>query len=230
VLEAINYNGEDWEAAKSSESSGLRSLQKAKVKRMADRARVLAAVFVIGSIIASLQAQTPRAPQDGSDVKVDYAATRREIRNFENVLNNVISSTFSASPFALVQKPKGVYLQGYGVELSFLINIHRAVISTPFGDYRQGGAEVTPELKKRRIEDLKEKLVKVLQESGDSLHQLRRDELVTIVAFFEDRNFPDEPNENKTLILSVHKKDLDELGRRDDRWNEFKQRMRIVEY
>ena len=176
-----------------------------------------------------LAAQTPRPPQEGLEIKVDYAATRREIQNFEAILNDVISSAFSSSPFALVQKPKGVYLQGYGVTLSFLINIHRAVLNTPFGVVRQG-ADVTPELKKRRIEDLKEKLVKVLLDNGDSLHQLRKDELVTIVAFFEDRNFPDEPNENKTLVLSVQKKDLDELGGRDDRWNELKQRMRIVEY
>ena len=196
---------------------------------MAVFARVVLAVLLSGSLSSSLEAQATRSPQEGSDVKVDYTATRREIRNFEGILNSVISSMFGSSPFALVQKPKGVYLQGYGVELSFLINIHRAVISTPFGDYRQG-IEITPELKKRRIDELKERLVKVLQDNGDGLRQLKKDELVTIVAFFEDRNFPDEPNENKTLILSIHKKDLDELARRDDRWNEFKQRMTIVEY
>ncbi len=196
---------------------------------MVRRAGVIAEFLVVGSLLTPLEARTPRPPQESAEVKVDYAATRREIQRFEGILNNVITSTFSSSPFALVQKPKGVYLQGYGVELSFLINIHRAVINTPFGEYRQG-VDVTPELKKRRIEDLKEKLVKVLLDNGDSLHQLRKDEVVTIVAFFEDRNFPDEPSENKTLILSMQKKDLDELARKDDRLSEFKQRMKIVEY
>ncbi len=193
------------------------------------RAAVIVAFVVLGTLNESRAAQAPRSPQDGSKVAVDYAATRREIRNFENILFNVISSTFSASPFALVQKPKGVYLQGYGVTVSFLINIHRAVLTTPFGDIRQG-VDVTPELKKRRIEELKNKLIKVLLDNGDSLHQIQKDDYVTIVAFFEDRNFPDEPNENKTLVLSIMKKDLDELARRDDRWTEFKQRIRIVEY
>jgi hypothetical protein len=46
----------------------------------------------------------------------------------------------------------------------------------------------------------------------------------------EDRNFPDEPSENKTIVLSVLKRDLDEFGNRSDRLKEFKQRMKIVEY
>jgi hypothetical protein len=194
---------------------------------MSYRARAFVTIIILGFLNEFLAAQG--ALQERSEIKIDYAATRREIQNFEAILNDVISSTFSSSSFALVQKPKGVYLQGYGVTLSFLINIHRAVLNTPFGEIRQG-ADVTPELKKRRIEDLKEKLVRVLLDNGDSLRQLRKDELVAIVAFFEDRSFPDEPNENKTLILSVQKKDLDELAHKDDRWKEFKQRMRIVEY
>jgi len=201
----------------------------AKVNKMDCRVRVFATIFILGSLSGSVAAETPRPPQQGSEIKVDYAATRREIQYFEGILNDVISMTFRSSPFALVQKPKGVYLPGYGVTLSFLINIHRAVLNTPFGEVRQG-ADITPELKKRRMEDLKEKLIKVLLDNGDSLRQLRKDEFVTIVAFFEDRNFPDEPNENKTLVLSVQKKDLDELAHKDDRWKEFKQRMRIVEY
>ncbi len=196
---------------------------------MDNRARTLAAVLVVGLLSGPLAAQVPRQAQEGSEIKVDYAATRKEIRNLEVVLTNVINSTVNTGSFALVQVPKGVYLQGYGVTISFLINIHRAVLRTPFGDIRQG-VEVTPELKKKRIAELKEKLIKALLDNGDSLRQLRKEDYVTIVAFFEDRNFPDEPSENKTLVLSVLKKDLDELAHRDDRRAEFIQRMRIVEY
>ncbi|HYK88783.1 MAG TPA: hypothetical protein VE398_08440 [Acidobacteriota bacterium] len=191
--------------------------------------RAFASIIVVAFLSGSLAAQGPRQPQEGSKIQVDYAATRREIRSFEVILANVIKATFSSSPFALVQEPKGVYLQGYGVTVTFLINIHRAVLRTPFGDVRQG-VEVTPELKKRRIAELKDKLIKVLLDDGDSLRQLRKEDFVTVVAFIEDTNFPDEPNENKTLVLSVLKKDLDELARKDDRRAEFIQRMRIVEY
>src|SRR5262249_504002 len=101
-------------------------------------------------------------------------------------------------------------------------------VNTPFGQVRR--EEITPEQKRRRIEDLKDKLVKVLQDSGDTLRQLKKEETVSIVVFVEDRNMPDEENQNKTIVLSVLKKDLDELGHKDDRSREFKQRMKIVEY
>jgi hypothetical protein len=69
-----------------------------------------------------------------------------------------------------------------------------------------------------------------LQNSGDNFPQLRKDERVAIIVFVEDRNIPGEANENKTIIMSALKKDLDEFGHRNDRLKEFKQRMKIVEY
>jgi len=57
-----------------------------------------------------------------------------------------------------------------------------------------------------------------------------RDESVSIIAFFEDRNFPDEESQSKTIVLSAKKRDLEELARKEDRLKEFKQRMKTVEY
>ncbi|NLT67704.1 MAG: hypothetical protein GXX84_13970 [Acidobacteria bacterium] len=163
--------------------------------------------------------------QDG---KLDYALAQKDMLKFEMNLNNLISSVFSSNPFAVVQKAKGAYLPGYGASISFLINIHRAVINSPFGEIRT--RDLSPELKKRRIEELKEKLIRLLQDSGQEFRQLSRNDCVTIVAHVEDRNFPGEPNSNRIIVLSVLKKDLDEFGRKADRFNEFKQRMKIVEY
>jgi len=165
----------------------------------------------------------------GAQEGADYAALRQDILKFEAIVNQTINSAFSASPFAVVQKAKGAYLQGYGISLTFLINIHRAVVHTPFGDARTG-IDMTPELKKQRIEELKERLIQMLLDNGDNFRSLRKEDYVTIVAFIEDRNFPDEPSGNKTIVLSALKKDLDELGRRNERLKEFKQRMKIVEY
>jgi hypothetical protein len=188
----------------------------------------LVAIGVTGAGTGTLFAQAARGPQD-VDLKVDYSVARREITAFENVLSGVVVSTFSSSPFALVQKPKGVYLPGYGVTFNFLVNVHRAVIDTPFGQIRNRN-DATPELKKKIIEDLKDKLIRALLDNGDSLKQLRREDSISIVAFTEDLNFPDEPNQNKTIILTVVKKDFEDVARKDDKWKEFKQRMKIVEY
>jgi hypothetical protein len=167
--------------------------------------------------------------QDSSDVRADYLSTREDILKFENVINEALNSIFSSSSFAVVQKPKGVYLQGYGINFTFVINIHRAMVSTPFGEVRARSA-VTPEMKIQRIEELKGKLIQVLQNNSEIFQHIRKEENVSIVAFFEDRNFPGEPSANKTIVLTALKKDLDELGHRNDRLKEFKQRMKIVEY
>jgi hypothetical protein len=188
----------------------------------------LLATWLAGTKSGILFAQGARGPQE-VDVKVDYTVARSEIVRFEDILSKVVASAFSSSPFALVQKPKGVYLPGYGVTFNFLVNVHRAVIDTPFGQIRNRN-DATPELKKRIIEDLKDRLIRTLLENGESLKQVRKEDSISIVAFTEDLNFPDEPNQNKTIILTVVKKDFEDVARKDDRWKEFKQRMKIVEY
>jgi hypothetical protein len=198
-----------------------------RVRRAA--AAALAGMFAAGIPAARAGGQSVRPYQDAPDARIDYTSARREIQSFEVAVHNAISSTFTG-PFGLVQKPKGVYLQGYGVMFDFLVNIHRAVLNTPFGEFTDREKQMTPEQKKRRIEELKEKLVRVLLERGEALRQLRRDESVTIVAFFEDRNFPGEANQNRTIVLRAYKRDLDELGRKENGSKELVRRMEIVEY
>jgi hypothetical protein len=168
-----------------------------------------------------LLAQGPRVSQD-SEMKVDYAAARREIVGFESILNKAIAPTFVSSPFGLVQKPKGVYLPGYGLTFTLLINVHRVVVDTPFGLISR--TDISPELKKKVVEDVKDKLIRTILENGSALLQVRKEEWITVVAFVEDMNFPDEPNQNKTIVLSVLKRDFDGNAGKD------RQRMKIVEY
>ena len=177
-----------------------------------------------------LAAPSSFGQQGKVDSKVDYASAQQDILRFEAVINGAINSTFSSSPFAVVQQAKGVYLQGYGACFQFLVNIHRAVINTPFGKVRRSSANMAPEIKKKRIEDLKDKLIIVLQNSSGIFAGLPEENCITIVAHIEDRNIPDEPNANKTIVLSVLKKDLDELGNTSDRLEEFKKRIKIIEY
>ncbi len=192
---------------------------------MANNKRSTAGLLFI--LMFGIPLAAPAGQEDAA--KPDYGSMRRHILQFEAAINDVINSSFSTSPFAVVQKAKGAYLQGYGLSFAFLVNIHRAVRNTPFGAIQVGTA-ITQELKKQRIDELKEKLIRLLQDSGETLRMLRKEDYVTIIAYVEDRNFPDEPSENKTIVLSALKKDLDEFGRRSDRLKEFKQRMRIIEY
>jgi hypothetical protein len=175
----------------------------------------------------SFAASGAKGAQETGEVKVDYKSARRDIQNVEVAINTIIGATFPG-PYAVVQNARGVHLPGYGFMFTFLVNIHRAVINTPFGEVRN--KNITPEEKKRRIEELKDKLVRMLLENADTLRQLRKDESVSVVVFVEDRNFPGDENQNKTMILRAFKRDLDELAHKENRWKELKQRMEIIEY
>lgn len=187
------------------------------------------AVFTLSILVFSIAALPFGVNQETPDTRTDYAAAREDLGRFESAVNDVISSTFK-SDMAIVQWAKGYYMPGTGISVSFQINIHTdSVINTPFGQVRRKSG-VTPEMKMRRIEEFREKLIRVLQDNGDGFRQLRKEDCVTIAAFFEDRNFPGEPNANKIIVMSAYKKDLDELGHKSDRIKEFKQRMKIIEY
>jgi hypothetical protein len=187
------------------------------------------ALFVLWSLALSFPMRCYGWNQESGNARQEYVPTREEIRNFEDAINGIVAKDVSSSSYALVNKPKAVYLQGYGVSCTFLVNIYRAVINTPFGQVRPRNA-VSLDEKIRRIEELKLKLIQVLQDSGGFFQQIRKEERVAIVVFIEDRNFPGEANVNKTIVMSALKKDLDELGHKLDRAKEFKQRMKIVEY
>jgi hypothetical protein len=187
------------------------------------------AALLLLSILGLSQATYSFDGKQTAENKIDYAAIQQNILQFETAINEVIGSTFRSSPFAMVQKTKGAYLNEYGISFTFLVNIHRAMVTTPFGR-KQSRAAATPELKKKITEELKNRLIRALQNQGKNFLQLGNQDHVTIIAFIEDRNFPDEPNGNKTIILTALKKDLDELGNRSDRFDEFKKRINIVEY
>ncbi len=178
-------------------------------------------VLALGILCLPLAAQGPKA------ASVDYAQMRSSIQRFENAVWNVSSKTFG--DMGILGKPKGVYLQGYGYMYSVLVNPRwgRITINTPFGDL-PSGTDLSPEERKKRLDEYKEQLVSVLFRQGNALPQLDKDKYITIAAFLEEVN--PEGTVNTTIILSVLKSDLDELGNKADRYNEFKQRVKIVEY
>jgi hypothetical protein len=189
-----------------------------------------AAVLILLALAIFSPAAFPAGKKQDFADKVDFPSLNQEIQRFEGVLNNVINSAFSELAF---QKAKGVYFQEYGTSFSFLVNIHVAAnvaaVNTPFGQFKSREALVL-EAKRRRIEELKDKLIAALQNYGVILHQLKKEQYVSVVAHIEDRNFPDEPSANKTIVISVLKKDLDEFSNRKDLYSQFKQRIKIIEY
>src|SRR5262245_30945032 len=123
-------------------------------RRAGWKGRALLSVLLLSPAAGSSAASGAKSGQETGDVKVDYKSARRDIQNVEVAINTIIAATFPG-PYAVVQNARGVHLPGYGFMFTFLVNIHRAVINTPFGEVRN--KNITPEEKKRRIEELKDK-------------------------------------------------------------------------
>jgi hypothetical protein len=184
---------------------------------------ILPVVLALGFLCISVPAQ------DRVEARIDYPRASRDIQQLEVAINDAISETFS-NPFGLVHKPKGGYLWGYGYVFTFVVNIKWGMTPTPFGNLRTG-PDITAEEKKQRIDGLKDKLVLVLFRSGSGLAKLQQGESVAIMGFFEDSNpLIPEGQANKTLILSVLKSDLDQFANKQERFNEFKQKVKTIEY
>jgi hypothetical protein len=185
--------------------------------------RILFGILALGFLCL------PLAAQDKVEARIDYPRASRDIQQLEVAINDAISKTFT-NPFGLVHKPKGGYLWGYGYIFTFVVNIKWGMISTPFGNMRTG-SDITPDEKKQRIDGLKDELVRVLFRSGNGMAKLQEGESIAIIAFFEESNpLIPEGQANKTLILSVLKSDLDQFGNKQERFNEFRQKVKAVEY
>jgi hypothetical protein len=156
-----------------------------------------------------------------------YNSIKGEIQAFESVLNKRLEQQFK-HPLAIVDKPKGVYLYGYGALFTFLVNVNRASFKTPFGEHKIGELE-TPEQKKQRIQEVKEMVIKTLSDHAGALGQLSPRDFVVVVAHFEDNNELDELKKNKTVIIRASKKELDE-HRAKPNYSEFRRRVEVLEY
>jgi hypothetical protein len=189
---------------------------------------VISGLVLVSLAVLPLSAQGARGATEGSSFRPDYPAVNLEIQKFEARVNKTILGVFDNNRTVMTGIAKGAYLQGYGLALSFTVNIYRGMLETPFG--RVQTDDMTPDQKRRRVEDLKEKLSRILFETGANLKQIRGEDTIAIIGFIEDRNFLGEPNQSKTVVLSVLKRDLDDASHKEDPWKEFKSRMKIVEY
>jgi hypothetical protein len=187
---------------------------------MRDRKRRIWTIILMFGIVC-----LPSAGQSVKGSAPDYAQVRTSILKFEETLNTTVNGAFGQN--AVIGKVKGVYLPGYGYSFGFLVNTRWGLINTPMGKF-SSGADPNPEQKTKRIQELIDQLMLMMFTRGGGVRPLERDKSLTITASFEETN--PEGTVNRTIVMSVLKSDLDEFGSRMERYNEFKQRVKIVEY
>ncbi len=157
---------------------------------------------------------------------IDYRQMRNEIQIFENILQTALKAEFN-HPLAVVNEPKGSYLPGYGVNFSFLLNINRDELITPFGIKRLAPSTRTRAEKVRLVRDM---MLKLMGEFGDALTQLSSDENFAISAHLEDRTALVPGQREAVLVFRVSKKTLSDYRAHKIDFRQFRDKAEVIEY
>ncbi|MBI2821993.1 MAG: hypothetical protein HYX74_07190 [Acidobacteria bacterium] len=181
-----------------------------------DYRRIVCAVGLLLCVSARLEAGNG----------TDYRQMRNEIQIFENILRTAIKNEFN-HPLALVNEPRGSYLPGYGVNFSFLLNVNRDEVNTPFGVKR---FSATPRPRAEKIRVVRELILKLLGEYGNALTQLSGDENFTVSAHIEDRTSLVPQEREEVMVFRVSKRALAEYSSRKIDLKHFRERVETIEY
>lgn len=155
----------------------------------------------------------------------DLVLLRKNTEIFERIVSEILKQNFP-NPFALTGEPEGAYLQGYGVVVSFHLNINRSRIRTPFGEI-PGGVE-RPKEEQLRI--LKDSMLRCLADYGVTFKQLTGPNRISISVHVEDRNELDPMKKTTVMVISAFQEDVELLATKKISLEEFKDKVDVVEY
>jgi hypothetical protein len=159
---------------------------------------------------------------------VNLTLLKRDTQIFEGIITQLLKQHFT-DPFALTGEPKGVYLQGYGIALSFHITVNRARIRSPWDPIRNPRTPVQP-TKDAQVALIKQTMVQSLADYANSIKQLGAHDHITIVAHVEDRHELD-PEKSRTVIaMTVTKDNVNLLAMKRISLEAFKERINITQY
>lgn len=157
----------------------------------------------------------------------DLNLLKKDTRVFEGIIAEIVKQNFPGR-FALTGAPEGVYLPGYGVVVSFHLNINRAEIRTPLGVIPGGVKEVRPTEEQFRI--LTRSLLEALSDYGAAFKELPGGERIAISAHVEDRGELDPTESTKIVVLTALKEDLDSVSSGRISQRDFETKVRILQY
>ena len=156
------------------------------------------------------------------------ASIKKESRIFEAIVGKVLKQNFD-NPFALAAEPQAAYLPDYGIVVSFHLKINRGTIRAFYGPIINP-VTTSPQTTSEQLETVRRTTMQALADYGSTIKDLPPGQQISICAHVEDRNELDTTKNRTDIIISVVKKDLDLYVTRMIDYDEFKRRVRLVEY
>ena len=138
--------------------------------------------LLLWSLFASTASQGQGFEPVSFNGALDYTAIKKDLAVFQGVIDTTVKQIIQG-PFAILGSTKGTYLPEYGAVFNLEVNLYQIRQLSPF-DFRPHTEKELNDaynLMMKRIEDLKERLVKAMGEHGSSLEQLKPNDYLTVV-------------------------------------------------
>ena len=173
--------------------------------------KVSAVLLVIFSLCLSNPSQAQGAGSATVTGMVDYAAIKKDLDVFQGVIDTTVRQNLPG-PFPILGSTKGTYLPEYGALFDLEVNLYQIRRLSPFDATPHTEKELTDSYNSmmKRLESLKQELVKVLCSHGASLQQVKSsDNLAVVVHVFRQDLGANRPCPSQ-IILKVKKSVLEE--------------------
>ncbi len=163
-------------------------------------------VLLFWSLAVSAMTQTRGGEPPSVPGSLDYAAIKKDLVVFQGVIDTTVKQNVGG-PFPLLASTRGTYLPEYGALFNLEVNLYQIRQRSPFDLRPHTEKELNDayNLMVKRLENLKERLVRVMGEHGASLEQLKpNDSLTVIVHLFSVENEVKKPVPSQ-MILKLKK-------------------------
>ncbi len=169
----------------------------------------------------------------GAQNAMDMSMLKQDTQVFERILDEKLRQSFS-HPYAVTGGPQASYLQGYGLVISFHLNVNRARVRTPFGEMEVSGRTTPSDLESRsrdeQLRRVREVIVESLLQYAAAIQQLNAHDRVSISAHIEDRNELDPMRRKTVLVVTASRDDVDLVSMRRISSRQFRERVHVLEY
>ena len=156
---------------------------------------------------------------------------KKDLAVFQGVVDTTVRQNFQG-PFPILGSTKGTYLLEYGAVFNLEVNLYQIRVISPFDLRPHTEKELNDAYNSmmKRIETLKESLIKVMGEHGPSLKQLKPDDnLAVVVHLFNVENEARHPCPSQ-IILKAKKSILSDYRENKFPLRELAKKIEITQF
>jgi len=137
-------------------------------------------------------------PQTATSAAQQNAALKAQMDQFGQMLADALVKMFDSRPIFILERPKGAYLDGFGVIVHTELNLYPMAPLSPFNSQAALDVEIKKEAEQKplRLKQLQDRLRELLLEQSAAMSLLPRDQnLAIVIHLYNARSDPRIPSQ-----------------------------------